>query len=391
MRTSDHWERPTQSAVQAFLNQAEGPATVHRVGLQLLEQPEIPVEPRAGSRRTPSTARSSARTSRPTSPARRSATCTRTTSSARTWSRASTWRFPPRRWSHRQTYDAATLAGPLSNQMAALKAAGCAGRGAWPPSPPPPPWPCCRPRSSATRRSTWSTASAPTPRRSDRSSRPSPRRAAERRPQARRGRWLAQQRHHRRRTSRRSRTPTNAWVQQEKKLLEKYAPSLYAKSGLDGNTQYGIALAYTFVQALQKAGQESDRGDSLMAADQRPTGKKFVTPGFVPLSYSSSVALRLRGRGGPQARGARPPPAVTPTGSWIGGVPVHSCRGDQRRNRTDQEVHRSDLDATQEPVLDVLRPRPDRRRGATPAVGGRSPVHAGVLLHRHPSGYYTGA
>src|ERR1700683_1161951 len=79
---------------------------------------------------------------------------------------------------------------------------------------------------------------------------------------------------------------SNAWVQTEKKLLQQYAPSLYAKSGLDGNTQYGIALAYTFVQALQKAGKNLTRQDLLTAIEN--DGKSFVTPGFVPLSYSSS-------------------------------------------------------------------------------------------------------
>src|SRR5580692_8586968 len=79
---------------------------------------------------------------------------------------------------------------------------------------------------------------------------------------------------------------SNAWVQAEKDLLQKYAPSVYSKYGLDGNTQYGIALAYTFVQALQKAGKNLTR-QSLMNAINSD-GKSFVTPGFVPLSYSSS-------------------------------------------------------------------------------------------------------
>src|ERR1700683_2950709 len=86
---------------------------------------------------------------------------------------------------------------------------------------------------------------------------------------------------------------SNAWVQTEKKLLQQYAPSLYAKSGLDGNTQYGIALAYTFVQALQAAGKNLTRADLLSAIAK--DGKKFVTPGFVPLSYSSGVHFGFQG------------------------------------------------------------------------------------------------
>ena len=112
---------------------------------------------------------------------------------------------------------------------------------------------------------------------------------------------------------------TNAWVQQEKKLLEQYAPSVYAQYGLDGNTQYGVALAYTFVQALQKAGKNLTR-DSLMAAINSD-GSKFVTPGFVPLSYSSSVHFGFEGEEVVKLESSAPP-AVTPTGSWIGSVPV---------------------------------------------------------------------
>jgi ABC-type branched-subunit amino acid transport system substrate-binding protein len=112
---------------------------------------------------------------------------------------------------------------------------------------------------------------------------------------------------------------SNSWVQTEKKILQQYAPSLYAKSGLDGNTQYGVALAYTFVQALQKAGKNLTR-DSLMSAINSQ-GHSFVTPGFVPLSYSSSVHFGFEGEQVVQLKSSAPP-AVTPTGSWIGGVPV---------------------------------------------------------------------
>jgi ABC-type branched-subunit amino acid transport system substrate-binding protein len=112
---------------------------------------------------------------------------------------------------------------------------------------------------------------------------------------------------------------SNPWVQVEKKILEKYAPSLYAKSGLDGNTQYGIALAYTFVQALQKAGKNLTRAGLISAIAK--DGKHFVTPGFVPLSYSSSVHFGFEGEEVIKLSSSAPP-AVTPTGSWIGGTAV---------------------------------------------------------------------
>jgi hypothetical protein len=112
---------------------------------------------------------------------------------------------------------------------------------------------------------------------------------------------------------------SNAWVQWEKQILEKYAPSLYAKAGLDGNDQYGVALAYTFVQALQKAGKNPTR-QSLMNAINND-GKSFNTPGFVPLSYSSSTHFGFEGEEVVKLESSAPP-AVTPTGNWIGGVAV---------------------------------------------------------------------
>jgi ABC-type branched-subunit amino acid transport system substrate-binding protein len=112
---------------------------------------------------------------------------------------------------------------------------------------------------------------------------------------------------------------SNAWIQWEKGILQKYAPSVYAKYGLDGNTLYGVALAYTFVQALQKAGKNLTR-DSLMTAINNQ-GKHFVTPGFVPLSYSKSVHFGYEGEQVVKLQSSAPP-AVTPTGSWIGYAPV---------------------------------------------------------------------
>ncbi len=112
---------------------------------------------------------------------------------------------------------------------------------------------------------------------------------------------------------------SNAWVQWERGILQKYAPSLSAKSGLDGNTQYGIALAYTFVQALQKAGKNLTRQGLMNAINS--DGKHFNTPGYVPLSYSSSVHFGYEGDEVVKLETSAPP-AVTPTGSWIGSVPV---------------------------------------------------------------------
>ena len=75
---------------------------------------------------------------------------------------------------------------------------------------------------------------------------------------------------------------SNSWIGVTKKLLADYdnhAP-------LDGNTEYGVALGYTFVQALQAAGPELTR-DSLVKAIESDASS-FVTPGLTPLTYSAT-------------------------------------------------------------------------------------------------------
>ncbi|MGH9028272.1 MAG: ABC transporter substrate-binding protein [Acidimicrobiales bacterium] len=112
---------------------------------------------------------------------------------------------------------------------------------------------------------------------------------------------------------------SNAWVRVDKKILQDYAPSLYAAHGLDGNTEYGIALAYTFVQALKAAGKNLTRQGLLNAINK--DGHKFVTPGLVPLSYSKTVHFGFEGAEIVKFATSNPP-AVTPTGNWIGASPV---------------------------------------------------------------------
>jgi hypothetical protein len=112
---------------------------------------------------------------------------------------------------------------------------------------------------------------------------------------------------------------SNPWVQVASKILQQYAPSLWAKSGLDGNDLYGVDLGYTFIQALQKAGKNLTRAGLISAIAKY--GKSFTTAGYVPLSYSSSVHYGFEGEQIVKLS-TTAPPAVTPTGSWIGGVGV---------------------------------------------------------------------
>jgi ABC-type branched-subunit amino acid transport system substrate-binding protein len=111
----------------------------------------------------------------------------------------------------------------------------------------------------------------------------------------------------------------NPWVKVEAKLLKDYAPGIYAKAGLDGNTETGVALALTFVQALQAAGKDLTRQGLISAIEK--AGKNFVTPGFVPPSYSNSVHFGFQGAEVTKLT-TTAAPAVTPTGSWLGVFPL---------------------------------------------------------------------
>ncbi|MGH9114355.1 MAG: ABC transporter substrate-binding protein [Acidimicrobiales bacterium] len=81
----------------------------------------------------------------------------------------------------------------------------------------------------------------------------------------------------------------NAWVQVTKKLLADYDPG----APLDGNTEYGVALGYTFVQALQFAGKNLTRQSLLNALEK--DGSKFVTPSFTPFAYSTTDHYGMTG------------------------------------------------------------------------------------------------
>ncbi len=75
---------------------------------------------------------------------------------------------------------------------------------------------------------------------------------------------------------------SNAWVQVTKKLLRDYDPG----APFDGNTEVGVAIGFTMLQALQKAGPDLTRQSLINAVEN--DGSSFVTPGLVPLNYSKS-------------------------------------------------------------------------------------------------------
>jgi ABC-type branched-subunit amino acid transport system substrate-binding protein len=76
---------------------------------------------------------------------------------------------------------------------------------------------------------------------------------------------------------------SSPWVVLFKKILAQYDP----KAPWDGNTEYGIANAYTLVQALEEAGKNLTRQGLVNVVDN--DGHSWTGPGLVPFRYSQSV------------------------------------------------------------------------------------------------------
>ena len=91
---------------------AEGAPALHRVGVQLLERSRRTPTARDGSPRTPSRARSSAATSRPTSPGKKIGYLYQGDEFGNDFVKGLDMEIPSTSVVSRQTYDAATLAGP---------------------------------------------------------------------------------------------------------------------------------------------------------------------------------------------------------------------------------------------------------------------------------------
>lgn len=73
---------------------------------------------------------------------------------------------------------------------------------------------------------------------------------------------------------------SNSYVQLFRKVHD--ADPNVSKLPFDGNVEYGMAVAYTFVQALQKAGKNLTRAGLVSAVEQGG----FTGPGLVPFRFS---------------------------------------------------------------------------------------------------------
>jgi branched-chain amino acid transport system substrate-binding protein len=75
---------------------------------------------------------------------------------------------------------------------------------------------------------------------------------------------------------------SNPWVQLFKKVHDQYDSS----APFDGNVEYGMATAYTVLQALKAAGKNLTRQDLVNAIEN--DGSKWTGPGLVPFRYSKT-------------------------------------------------------------------------------------------------------
>jgi ABC-type branched-subunit amino acid transport system substrate-binding protein len=92
---------------------------------------------------------------------------------------------------------------------------------------------------------------------------------------------------------------SNPWIQLFEKIHAKYD----ASAPFDGNVEYGMANAYTLVQALQAAGKNLTRQALVSAVDN--DGGKWVGPGLVPFRYTKTEHGGYEGAEMAQVRGGK--------------------------------------------------------------------------------------
>jgi len=106
----------------------------------------------------------------------------------------------------------------------------------------------------------------------------------------------------------------NPWVRLFMKVHAQYDPG----APFDGNVEYGMASAYTLVQALRAAGKNLTRQGLVNAVEK--FGASWRGPGLVPYRYSKSVHGGFGGAEIGQVKGGKivltgPPLATDPTAS----------------------------------------------------------------------------
>jgi ABC-type branched-subunit amino acid transport system substrate-binding protein len=81
---------------------------------------------------------------------------------------------------------------------------------------------------------------------------------------------------------------SDPWIKLFTQVHDKYIPDL----PMDGNVEYGLGVAYTFVDLMIRAGQNPTRQDVINTLNN---GKVSRGPGIVPLGYSTNNHLGFLG------------------------------------------------------------------------------------------------
>ena len=83
---------------------------------------------------------------------------------------------------------------------------------------------------------------------------------------------------------------SNSWIKLFTKIHSQYLPKL----PLDGNVGYGLAAAYTFVQAMLKAGRNPTRQDLVSAINGGlPQGPSLTPYGYSATNHNGSTGAEI--------------------------------------------------------------------------------------------------
>jgi branched-chain amino acid transport system substrate-binding protein len=114
---------------------------------------------------------------------------------------------------------------------------------------------------------------------------------------------------------------SNSWIALFQKVHQQYIPKL----PFDGNVLYGMALAYTFVDALQRAGANPTRQSIVDTIETQ----KLNGPGLVPFRYSKDSHAGYTGVGIAEIKNGETVPMGKPMTTDDGTGPINEFDGAQ--------------------------------------------------------------
>jgi len=107
---------------------------------------------------------------------------------------------------------------------------------------------------------------------------------------------------------------SNTWIGLFQKIHQQYIPKL----PFDGNVLYGMAMAYTFADALQRAGANPTRQSIVQTIESQ----KLTGPGLVPFRYSKDSHAGFTGVGMAQIKNGETSPIGKPMTTDDGDGPI---------------------------------------------------------------------